>query len=124
MDTVSLMQTSTRGRVRASSWPWIEASVSLSERARPSRVGIHRESWTIDRPTLTSPTSSMRICTIIARNYLAQARVLAESYAAHNGGGPTTVLVVDDPERSLDDAHEPFDIVRPDELGIERFKGM
>ena len=30
----------------------------------------------------------MRICTIVARNYLPQARVLARSYAQHNDGEP------------------------------------
>ncbi len=66
----------------------------------------------------------MRICTIIARNYLAQARLLAESYATHNGGAPTSVLVIDDPEGTLQAAGEPFELVRPSQLDIDRFDGM
>lgn len=66
----------------------------------------------------------MRICTIIARNYLAQARVLALSYAEHNGGAPCSVLVIDDPGNSIDDTNEPFDVVRIEDLGIERFDAM
>jgi glycosyltransferase involved in cell wall biosynthesis len=66
----------------------------------------------------------MRICTIIDRNCLAQARVLALSYAEHNHGAPCTALLVDDPQAGVDDADEPFEIVRPDQLGIDRFDGM
>ncbi len=37
-------------------------------------------------------------CTVTARNYVAQARVLAESFLRHNPGATFTVLVVDDPD--------------------------
>jgi hypothetical protein len=40
-------------------------------------------------------------CTIIAGNYLAAARVLAESFFAHHSDGSFTVLIVDDEERDL-----------------------
>jgi glycosyltransferase involved in cell wall biosynthesis len=40
-------------------------------------------------------------CTIIAGNYLAAARVLAESFFAHHPDGSFTVLVVDDERRDL-----------------------
>jgi glycosyltransferase involved in cell wall biosynthesis/SAM-dependent methyltransferase len=66
----------------------------------------------------------MRICTIVARNYLPQARVLAKSYAEHNRGEPCSVLVIDDPGRTVDDAAEPFEVLRPEQLGIDRFDGM
>ncbi|MBV9334353.1 MAG: methyltransferase domain-containing protein [Solirubrobacterales bacterium] len=66
----------------------------------------------------------MRICTIVARNYLPQARVLARSYAQHNHGEPCSVLVIDDHDRTLDDAAEPFEVLRPDEIGFDRFEGM
>jgi glycosyltransferase involved in cell wall biosynthesis len=66
----------------------------------------------------------MRICTIVARNYLPQARVLARTYAQHNHGAPCSVLLIDDPQRSVDDEGEPFEIIRPEELGVERFEGM
>ena len=36
------------------------------------------------------------VCTIIARNYLAHARVLAESFFAHHPGGDFAVLLIDD----------------------------
>jgi glycosyltransferase involved in cell wall biosynthesis len=66
----------------------------------------------------------MRICTIIARNYLAQARVLAESFAAANPGGECSVLVVDDLDRELEGIGEPFELLRPDDVGIEEFERM
>jgi glycosyltransferase involved in cell wall biosynthesis len=66
----------------------------------------------------------MRICTIIARNYLAQARVLAVSYSEHNRGEPCSVLLLDDPEHDVGDATEPFEIIRPEQLGLDRFEGM
>jgi glycosyltransferase involved in cell wall biosynthesis/2-polyprenyl-3-methyl-5-hydroxy-6-metoxy-1,4-benzoquinol methylase len=66
----------------------------------------------------------VRICTIVARNYLPQARVLATSYAEHNNGDRCSVLLVDDPERIVDESREPFEVIRPEQLGIERYEGM
>src|SRR5690348_12187490 len=66
----------------------------------------------------------MRICTVVARNYLPHARVLARSYARHNHGEPCSVLLLDDPQRTVEDASEPFEVLRPEEIGIERFEGM
>ncbi len=66
----------------------------------------------------------MRICTIVARNYLAYARVLAESFLAQHPAGECFVLVIDDVAGEVDEAKEPFSVIRPGELGIERFEGM
>ena len=66
----------------------------------------------------------MRICTIIARNYLAHARVLARSFAAANPGGKCTVLVIDDRDRELTSEAEPFELLRPEDVGIEEFDRM
>jgi hypothetical protein len=66
----------------------------------------------------------MRICTIAARNYLPQARVLARSYAEHNCGESCTVLLLDDPRGTVDDRFEPFDVMRPAQAGVERFAAM
>jgi glycosyltransferase involved in cell wall biosynthesis/2-polyprenyl-3-methyl-5-hydroxy-6-metoxy-1,4-benzoquinol methylase len=43
----------------------------------------------------------LNVCTIIARNYLAFARVLADSFFTHHPKGSFTVLVIDDEERLL-----------------------
>jgi len=66
----------------------------------------------------------VRICTIIARNYLAHARVLAESFASANPEGRCSVLVIDDRDHELDPADEPFELLRPDDVGIEEFERM
>lgn len=57
------------------------------------------------------------MCTIVAQNYLAQARVLAESYARVAGGRRLQVLVVDG--RDSDGPEEPFDVLRPSELALD-----
>ena len=51
----------------------------------------------------------MHICTIVARNYLAAARVLARSFAAHNPDGTCWTLVIDDADHEIDGAGEPFE---------------
>jgi glycosyltransferase involved in cell wall biosynthesis len=66
----------------------------------------------------------MRICTIVARNYLPYARVLTESFLAHHPGGESIVLLVDDPNGAVDESAEPFRLVRPDALSIDRFEAM
>ncbi|MGD0274117.1 MAG: methionine biosynthesis protein MetW [Gaiellaceae bacterium] len=57
----------------------------------------------------------MHACTIIARNYLPYARVLAESFAEHHRGERFTALILD----GADDLDEPFDVLTPYEIGIE-----
>jgi glycosyltransferase involved in cell wall biosynthesis/GT2 family glycosyltransferase len=67
----------------------------------------------------TSLTNATRVFTIIARNYLAYARVLAASLARHNPGARLHVLILDDPNRSI--PPEPsFEIIRADELPFDR----
>jgi glycosyltransferase involved in cell wall biosynthesis len=58
----------------------------------------------------------MHACTIIARNYLPYARVLAESFAEHHPGSRFTVLILD----GSDDLDESFEILTPYQIGIER----
>jgi glycosyltransferase involved in cell wall biosynthesis len=66
----------------------------------------------------------MRICTIVARNYLPYARVLTESYLAQDPAGECVVLVIDDVAGEVDDTFEPFRVLRPSALEIERFEAM
>jgi glycosyltransferase involved in cell wall biosynthesis/SAM-dependent methyltransferase len=66
----------------------------------------------------------MDVCTIIAKNYLAQARVLARSFAEHHPGVRFHVLVIDETEGWIDAAAEPFELVTIEQLGIERFQDM
>ena len=60
----------------------------------------------------------MNICTIVASNYLAHARVLARSFTRHHPGAACHVLLVDDVEELIDEADEPFAVVRPSDLEL------
>jgi glycosyltransferase involved in cell wall biosynthesis/SAM-dependent methyltransferase len=60
----------------------------------------------------------MNICTIIAKNYLAQARVLAESFLAVHPDGTCTVLVIDDPDGFIDPAKERFELLTIHDIGL------
>ena len=57
----------------------------------------------------------MLITTVVARNYLPQARVLARSFRDHHPDGQVVVLVLDAPGDGLRD-DEPFDLVVPEDL--------
>ncbi len=57
-------------------------------------------------------------CTIVARNYLPYARVLARSFLEHHPGGSITTLVIDDVECHVDADSEPFEVFRLKDLDI------
>lgn len=63
-------------------------------------------------------------CTIIARNYIAHARVLGASLEKHNPGSVLHVLVVDDPGHGAESAPgnkpENIEFVYPDDLDLDR----
>ena len=59
-------------------------------------------------------------CTIVARNRLAHARVLADSFLAHHSDGVISVLVIDDEARTLDHRGEPFRGLRLRDIGLDR----
>ncbi len=54
-------------------------------------------------------------CTIIARNYLPQARVLAESLSASHPGSRLNVLILDDLAEAIGPG-EPFTVLRPADI--------
>ena len=64
------------------------------------------------------------VCTIIAKNYLAHARVLARSLAEHEPEVGFKVLIIDEIEGYVDPAAEPFDVVTIDQLEIDGFAQM
>ena len=55
-------------------------------------------------------------CTIVAKNYLAYARVLARSFLAHHPDGRFVVLLVDRVDGWFDPGEEPFDVLEVEEL--------
>ncbi len=61
----------------------------------------------------------MQLCTIITRNYLAHARVLARSLAEHQPGARLAVLVVD----GTVEPHG-FEVLSPADVGCEQFAKM
>jgi glycosyltransferase involved in cell wall biosynthesis len=62
---------------------------------------------------------AIHVCTIIARNYLASARVLFESFIESNPGGTLSVLIVDDRYKTVGKDSESFEVLQIDEVGIE-----
>ncbi len=70
------------------------------------------------------PSGAMHICTVVARNYLASARVLAQSFLAHNPEGTCWTLVIDDVDREVDSDSEPFRVVAPEQLDIDLWDQM
>jgi glycosyltransferase involved in cell wall biosynthesis len=60
----------------------------------------------------------VNICTIIARNYLAQARVLARSFKEVHPEGNCTVLVIDDPVGYIDPTEESFELLTIHDIGL------
>jgi 2-polyprenyl-3-methyl-5-hydroxy-6-metoxy-1,4-benzoquinol methylase len=72
------------------------------------RHGLHLSTATLVRRVLHPVKPAMRACTIVARNYLAQANVLARSFKRYHPECPFAILVVDglDAERVRDDGVE------------------
>src|SRR5262249_12526995 len=64
------------------------------------------------------------VCTIIAKNYIAHARVLARSLARHHPGDTLSTLIIDDFSRYLDPADEPFEVLTPADIGCDEFTHM
>ncbi len=76
--------------------------------------------WSVPRDRSKNGRAEICACTIIARNYLPAARVLATSFMAHHPEGRFFVLVLDDPLGEIDPAHEPFEVLGLADLDIER----
>ena len=68
--------------------------------------------------------AALEVCTIIAKNYVAHARVLATSLAEHHPDGRLWTLVIDDFTRYLDPAEEPFEVLTPADIGCDPFTRM
>ena len=66
----------------------------------------------------------MNLCTIIAKNYLAAARVLGDSLHEHHPEVGFHVLVIDEIAGYIDPGSERFEVLRPQQIGIPDFDGM
>src|SRR5215467_4828858 len=63
-------------------------------------------------------TMKAAVCTIVAKNYLAHARVLMESVRIWNPDLLRIVILVDRIDGYFDPAKEPFDVILSDELNL------
>jgi hypothetical protein len=62
----------------------------------------------------------MNICTIITKNHLAQARVLAKSFWEQHPDGVCTALVLGDPEKVVEAEAESFEVLWVEEIGVPK----
>lgn len=62
--------------------------------------------------------SDLAACTIVSKNYLPFARVLARSFAEHNPDARFFVLLVDRVDGAFDPAEEPFELIEVERLAI------
>jgi hypothetical protein len=69
---------------------------------------------------MTQPT----ICTIIAKNYLAHARCLTDSFLTQHPEGQVFVLLVDEPGGGIDLSQGRFTTILANDIGIPDFKQM
>src|SRR5438270_13304917 len=82
------------------------------------RHRMHLSAATLVRRVLHPVKLAMKACTIVARNYLAQANVLAQSFKHYHPDCPFAILVVDglDAEDVRDDGVE---LLNLDHLGLD-----
>ena len=74
--------------------------------------------------TPTQESNTPVACTIVANNYLAYARVLAESFLRCNPDGRFITLIVDEPHDDVAYDEEPFEVVFCRDLGFESWPHM
>jgi hypothetical protein len=70
----------------------------------------------LERPSVAAPT----ICTIIAKNYLAHARVLTASFLEHHPTGRSYVLAIDEHAGYFDATAERFTLVTLNDLALPK----
>lgn len=85
-----------------------------AKRERSARSGA-----TLVRTSRRSNPVTMRACTIVARNYLAQARVLARSFRAHHPDCPFTILIVDELKGGQKDLAGEVELLTLDDIGLD-----
>jgi len=69
-------------------------------------------------PPATAPGETLAVCTIVSKNYLAYARVLAESLRQHHPDSHCFVLLVDRVDGAFDPRAEPFTLIEIEQLAI------
>ena len=69
-------------------------------------------------------SAALNVCTIIAKNYLAFARVLAKSFTKWHPDSRVWALIIDDFSQYIEPADEPFIALTPGDIGCEPFTHM
>ena len=69
-------------------------------------------------------STAMHVCTIIAKNYVPFARVLARSFAEQHPDGRCSVLVIDSIDGHFDPATEDFEALTPADIDCPPFEAM
>lgn len=69
-------------------------------------------------------SEEISICTIIAKNYLAHARTLTDSFLKNNPSGKIFVLLVDELSEHFKPENEKFTLVSLDDIGIKNLKSF
>ncbi len=83
-----------------------------------ARRALHPANAPVAAATENALTPATSVFTIVARNYIAHARVLAASLARHNAGTRLNVILLDDDDRIV--ASDPaFEIIRASELPFD-----
>jgi hypothetical protein len=67
------------------------------------------------------PPKSIHGCTVASNAYIAHARVLADSFLAHNPGATFSVLIIDDPPEAPA-RDEPFEVLTPAQVGLDQIE--
>ena len=75
-------------------------------------------------PAVPRVQADFAACTIIAKNYLPMARVLAESFQHHNPGTPFFVLLIDPVEGYFEPEKERFHLIEARQLPVTNLKGV
>jgi len=73
---------------------------------------------------MTSSRTEFAACTIIAKNYLPMARVLADSWHTFHPDCPLFVLLLDSPQGFFNPEAEPFETIAVSELPIRNLRGF
>ncbi len=101
--------------------------VALSALAAPTQADLPVPAVRLENVTSVSrdirilPGDPTPICTIISKNYIAQARALARSYLDYHPGGTVFVCLVDRIDGYYDPAQEPFTTVLAEDLNIPQW---
>jgi SAM-dependent methyltransferase/glycosyltransferase involved in cell wall biosynthesis len=101
--------------------PELSPSSRVARMARMPRLATHERVQPAEYsplPPVPKQSAQLAGCTIVAKNYLPYARVLAKSFQQHNPACPFFVLIVDRVEGRFDPANENFLVLEAHTLDI------